>query len=218
MMDQDIHAVLRIVKHDVRQWPAPVLGVLAAESATPFQILIACVLSLRTKDQTTSEAAHRLFARATTPLEMSELKPSIIEQAIYPVSFFRTKSQQILDICHRLIDFYHGQVPGTIDELLTLKGVGRKTANLVVTVGFNEPGICVDVHVHRICNRLGYVNTQNATDTESALRKKLPSRYWITLNDLLVPFGQNRCRPVSPFCSKCRLTEYCEKVGVTTHR
>ncbi|HZS94275.1 MAG TPA: endonuclease III, partial [Chloroflexota bacterium] len=120
--------------------------------------------------------------------------------------------------CRRLLDLYGGRVPDTIDELLTLPGVGRKTANLVVTVGYQKPGICVDIHVHRISNRWGYVKTNTPEQTEEALRKKLPRRYWITYNDLLVPFGQNICLPVSPYCSRCQLTKYCERVGVTRSR
>ncbi len=207
-----------MVNEAVRQWPAPVLGVAAAKSATPFQILIACILSLRTKDRVTSEAAIRLFSLASNPLAMSRLKLSVIEAAICPVAFYRTKSKQIHDTCHTLINSYHSQVPSSIDELVTLKGVGRKTANLVVTVGFGKPGICVDVHVHRICNRWGYVESRNAIETESLLKGKLPDRYWLTFNDLLVSFGQNLCRPVSPFCSKCPLETHCSKIGVTRNR
>jgi len=219
MRDQDINAVVRIVRQEVRQWPPALLGVLAAESSSPFQILIACVLSLRTKDQTTEEAARRLFSLASTPMQMSLLKLEVLEQAIYPVGFYRTKSKQILDICQRLISVYHGNIPDSIEELLTLNGVGRKTANLVVTVGFGKPGICVDIHVHRICNRWGYTKTQSPNETELVLRKKLPRRYWIHFNDLLVPFGQNLCKPNSPLCRRCLLYEkYCDRVGVTSFR
>ncbi|WP_454063503.1 endonuclease III domain-containing protein [Candidatus Nitrospira salsa] len=219
MTDQDIHAVVRIVMQEVRQWPAALLGELAAASASPFQILIACVLSLRTKDQTTEEAARRLFSLASTPTQMNQLKLAALEQAIYPVGFYRTKSKQILEICQRLITVYQGNVPDSIEELLTLNGVGRKTANLVVTVGFSKPGICVDIHVHRICNRWGYTRTQNPKETELMLRKKLPRRYWIHFNDLLVRFGQNLCRPTSPLCRSCLLYEkYCDRVGATSFR
>jgi endonuclease-3 len=141
-----------------------------------------------------------------------------LERAIYPVGFYRTKARQIREICRRLLDHYGGQVPDSIEELLTLKGVGRKTANLVVTVGYGKPGICVDIHVHRISNRLGYVKTKTPEQTEEALRRKLPDRYWITFNDLLVPFGQNLCQPVSPFCSKCPVARYCDHVGVVRSR
>jgi endonuclease-3 len=181
-------------------------------------ILIACVLSLRTKDQTTNEACQRLFTLAPDPTSMRRLSLKGLEQAIYPVGFFRTKAKQIRQICKRLLDSYGGKVPDSIDELLTLNGVGRKTANLVVTVGYKKPGICVDVHVHRICNRWGYVKTLKPEETEVTLRRKLPQRYWITFNDLLVPFGQNLCRPVSPFCSQCKLTSFCQRVGVLSTR
>ena len=219
MRDRDIHAVIRIVKNEVRQWPSPVLGVLAAENASPFQILIACVLSLRTKDQTTAEAACRLFSIANDPWKMSALKQVELERAIYPVGFYKTKAKQIQNICLGLINCYGGKVPSSIDDLLTLSGVGRKTANLVVTVGFRKSGICVDVHVHRICNRWGYISSKTPDESERSLRKKLPNRYWITFNDLLVPFGQFLCRPISPFCSRCRLAEkYCDRVGVAVSR
>ncbi len=219
MKDGEIHEAIRLVRRAVRQWREPVVGVVARESARdPFRILIACVLSLRTKDRTTAEASARLFALADTPARMVHLPQRRIERAIYPVGFFRTKAKQIRAICRRLLDVYEGRVPDSIDELLTLSGVGRKTANLVVTVGYRKPGICVDIHVHRISNRWGYVRTKQPDDTEQALRRKLPRRYWITFNDLLVPYGQNLCQPVSPFCSRCPLTDFCDRVGVTRSR
>jgi endonuclease-3 len=195
-----------------------VVGVVAKESRDPFRILTACVLSLRTKDRTTAEASRRLFALASDPLSMLRLPLRVIERAIYPVGFYRTKAKQIRKICRRLLDVYSGRVPDSIEELLTLTGVGRKTANLVVTVGYGKPGICVDIHVHRISNRWGYVRTETPEQTEQALRRKLPARYWITFNDLLVPFGQNICQPVSPWCSRCKLEKYCDRVGVTKSR
>ena len=184
----------------------------------PFKVLISCLLSLRTKDKTTSEASARLFALAGDPASMLKLSQEQIERAIYPVGFYRIKTKQIHKICRRLLDDYDGQVPNSIEALLTLPGVGRKTANLVVTVGYGRPGICVDIHVHRISNRWGYVKTRNPKETEEALRKKLPARYWIIYNDLLVPYGQNICQPVSPFCSRCKLVKYCDRVGVTRSR
>ncbi len=141
-----------------------------------------------------------------------------IQKAIYPVGFYRTKSKQIQEICRRLLETYDGCVPDSIDDLLTLPGVGRKTANLVVTVGYGKPGICVDVHVHRISNRWGYVKTKTPEQTEQVLSRKLPAKYWITFNDLLVPFGQNVCQPVSPYCSRCKLTMYCDRIGVVRSR
>jgi endonuclease-3 len=218
MRPEEIHDALRILRRAVRRWQEPVVGVVAKESRDPFCILIACVLSLRTKDRTTAEASHRLFALAADPASMVRLPLPKIQKAIYPVGFYRTKSKQIQEICRRLLETYDGCVPDSIDDLLTLPGVGRKTANLVVTVGYGKPGICVDVHVHRISNRWGYVRTKTPEQTEQALYRKLPAKYWITFNDLLVPFGQNVCQPVSPFCSHCKLTMYCDRIGVVRSR
>jgi endonuclease-3 len=218
MQTPEIHAAIRILKREVRLWREPVVGVVARESRDPFQILIACILSLRTKDQTTSEASRRLFDLAASPAAMLRLTTRTIQEAIYPVGFYRTKASQIRKLCRRLLKDYAGRVPDSIEELLTLPGVGRKTANLVVTVGYGKPGICVDIHVHRISNRWGYVRTKTPEKTEARLRKILPPRYWIIFNDLLVPFGQNICQPVSPFCSRCKLTGYCDRVGVRRSR
>lgn len=181
-------------------------------------MLIACLLSLRTQDATTGPAAGRLFAVADTPEAMLRLPPARIERLIYPVGFYRTKARVIVDICRELLARCGGRVPDTIDALLTLRGVGRKTANLVVTMGFGKPGICVDTHVHRISNRLGYVRTKTAEQTEMALRATLPRRYWIGYNDLLVAFGQNVCTPISPRCSTCPVNVLCPRVGLTSHR
>lgn len=219
MRQDEIHAAIKIVKREIRQWEEPVVGVVARMSARdPFRILISCLLSLRTKDKTTGEASARLFALAHTPAGLLKLSLKKIERAIYPVGFYRMKAKSIHAICRRLLDVYGGRVPDSIDELVTLSGVGRKTANLVVTVGYKKPGICVDIHVHRISNRWGYVKTKTPEETEEALRKKLPKPYWITFNDLLVPYGQHVCLPVSPFCSRCKLIEYCDRVGVTRSR
>lgn len=219
MRQDQIHAAIRIVKREIRQWQEPVVGVVARLSARdPFRILISCLLSLRTKDKTTSEASARLFALAHTPAGLLKLPLKKIERAIYPVGFYRTKAKSIHAICRRLLDVYRGTVPDSIEELVTLSGVGRKTANLVVTVGYKKPGICVDIHVHRISNRWGYVKTKTPEETEQALREKLPKPYWITFNDLLVPYGQNLCQPISPLCSRCKLAEYCDRVGVAKSR
>ena len=219
MKDHDIDACIRTLKREVRRWQEPIVGVVAkASRRDPFQILISTVLSLRTKDQTTAEASARLFRLATTPEAMVAVPRRTIERAIYPVGFYRTKARYIHGICRDLLTRYAGRVPDTIEELLTLKGVGRKTANLVVTLGFRKPGICVDIHVHRISNRWGYIRTKTPEQSEQALRRKLPRRYWMIYNDLLVPFGQNVCTPVSPRCSQCKLARYCERVGVTKSR
>jgi endonuclease-3 len=218
MKNRDIHVCMRLLTQEVRRWREPVVGIVAKASRDPFQILIATVLSLRTRDQTTAEASERLFRLATTPRAMSRLSARQIERAIYPVGFYRTKTRQIREICRDLLSHYGGRVPDDMAELLTLKGVGRKTANLVVTLGFGKPGICVDIHVHRISNRWGYIRTRSPAESEEALRGKLPKEYWIGYNDLLVPFGQNICTPISPRCSTCKLTRYCSRVGVTVSR
>jgi endonuclease-3 len=184
----------------------------------PFAVLVATLLSLRTRDEQTREAAARLFALASTPEEMVRLDVPTVERAIFPVGFYRVKARRVLEVCRVLLHRYRGRVPEDLDELLTLPGVGRKTANLVVTLGYGLPGICVDTHVHRISNRLGYVATRTPEDTEMALRKKLPPEYWIRYNDLLVSFGQNVCHPTSPWCSRCPLARWCPRMGVNRSR
>ena len=218
MRPGDIHEMIRILRGEVRRWKAPAVGVIAEESRDPFQVLISCVLSLRTRDGTTEAASRRLFAIARTPERMARLSVGRLQKAIYPVSFYRTKSRSILSLCRDLVARFGGRVPDTIDELLTLQGVGRKTANLVVTVAYGKPGICVDTHVHRISNRWGYVKTRSPEETEMALRALLPRRHWVTFNDLLVPYGQNLCTPLSPFCSRCALASFCARVGVGRSR
>jgi endonuclease-3 len=199
-------------------WNAPVVTEMASLYRDPYLVLISCLLSLRTKDETTGPAARRLFALADTPERMVTLTPADIERAIYPVGFYKTKARTVHEISRMLLDKYGGRVPNEIDELLTLKGVGRKTANLVVTQGFHKPGICVDTHVHRITNRWGYVQTKTPEETEMALRAKLPQQYWVEMNDLLVALGQTICHPVSPKCSICPIERFCPKVGVMRHR
>jgi endonuclease-3 len=184
----------------------------------PFKVLISCILSLRTQDKTTEEASRRLFQIAETPEALAEISVDRIQRAIYPVGFYRVKGQRIKDLSREIIRNYAGRVPDSIEELLKLKGVGRKTANLVVTVGYNRDGICVDTHVHRITNRWGLIKTQNPNQTEFSLREILPKKYWKTLNRYLVSFGQGVCKPVSPLCSQCRISKWCEKAGVTRSR
>jgi len=201
------------------EWnPTALADVADQTERDPFRILIACLLSLRTKDETTGPAAERLFALARTPQTMLRLTPRRIERLIFPVGFYRTKARVIRGVCRDLLARFGGKVPDDLDTLLTFKGVGRKTANLVVTVAFGRPGICVDTHVHRISNRLGYVKTKSPEQTEMALREKLPKRYWIEYNDLLVSFGQNICKPLSPRCSTCPVRASCYRIGVTRSR
>ena len=214
----DIHTVIRRLEQASPGWAVPSVTQISHKSRDPFQVLISCLLSLRTKDQVTLQASERLFARARTPQQLLSIPTHSIERLIYPVGFYRTKARRIHQICQHLLGRFFGKVPEQLEELLSLPGVGRKTANLVVTLGFNRLGICVDTHVHRISNRLGYVQTRTPEQTEMALRKKLPSRYWIRYNDLLVSFGQSLCRPVSPWCSRCPIERLCPKVGVSHSR
>ena len=212
-----VDKVLERSRKASRKWPRPVVTEIGRRQ-DPFRVLIATILSLRTKDETTATAADQLFRLAGTAESMVLLRRSAIEKAIYPVGFYRTKSSLIIEICRVLIDDYNGAVPNSIENLLRIKGVGRKTANLVMTRGFNKPGICVDTHVHRIPNRWGYVRTRTPEETERRLRGKLPLKYWIPINDWLVAFGQQICRPVSPLCSQCPVKSCCRRVGVESSR
>ena len=218
MKDRDIHDAIVIIREEIPKWEATTMAQVAELTRDPFRVLIGTILSLRTQDKTTHEACERLFALADTPESMLTLSEQAIDDAIYPVGFHVTKAQNILKICRILVEEYRGKTPDDLDALIMLPGVGRKTANLVVTLGFNKPGICVDTHVHRIFNRWGYVSTKMPDDTEFALRDKLPAEYWIPINDILVTYGQNLCKPISPHCSICRLTDYCDRTGVDKHR
>jgi endonuclease III len=218
MKEDDIHVFLHLVKKSLKQWPVPVVVRFAEQGFGPFKILIACVLSLRTRDQATLEASERLFAIASDPYSISAMDLKEIEKAIFRVGFFRTKARQIQEMSQKICEKFNGQTPAIIEDLLCLPGVGRKTANLVVTIAHKKQGICVDTHVHRICNRWGYVNTNSPEKTEQVLREKLPRKYWIPLNRILVAFGQNQCVPISPWCSSCDVAQFCGKVGVTSSR
>jgi len=213
--NKNISKVITVLRRLIRQWEEPIVGRYRHD---PFTTLISCLLSLRTKDALTRVASQRLFRLARTPQRMLGLSVQTIERAIYPVGFYRTKARTVRSVCHDLLWRYGGRVPNELEELLTIKGVGRKTANLVVTLAFEKPGICVDTHVHRISNRWGYVKTKTPEQTEMALRRKLPPRYWRIYNDLLVTFGQNLCHPISPWCSRCALARVCAKVGVRHSR
>ena len=184
----------------------------------PFRILIGCLISLRTKDEVSYTATDRLFSRAKTPHDMRRLREATVASLIYPAGFYRVKAKQIRAISRMLIERWSAAVPSTIDELIELPGVGRKTANLVVTLGFDLPGICVDIHVHRICGRLGWVNAKTPDQTEVVLRRKLPEAWWIPINETLVRHGQQVCKPTSPICSTCPVDRDCPKKGVTRRR
>ena len=213
-IDQFIETLSQAYEH----WQAPVITLLSNKGATPFEVLVSTLLSLRTKDEVTAAASERLFERARTPRQILALDEAELKRLIYPVGFYITKAQRLRQISAILLDRYDGQVPDALDTLLELPGVGRKTANLVLIEGFGKDGVCVDTHVHRISNRIGYVKTTHPDKTEMALRKKLPRNHWIRYNELLVAFGQVICRPISPFCSRCPVSEMCRQVGVDRKR
>ncbi len=214
-----LNKVLRILKKEIQKWKVPAVGAIALQAVDrPFETLMSTILSLRTKDKVTGAASHRLLARAPTPEILVSLPVRQIERLIYPVGFYHTKARNLLKTCRCLLKDHKGKVPRSMDELLELPGVGRKTANLVLTVGFGDYGICVDTHVHRISNLWGYVATKTPEETEFALREKLPKRHWKTFNDILVTFGQNLCLPVSPWCSRCPVVLHCPRVGLRRSR
>lgn len=206
------------MKKSYRKWDAPVITMIASKTRSPFEILTSTILSLRTKDQVTGEASARLFEVARTPSEILALSEERIERLIYPVGFYHTKAKRLRELSRILIERFDSKVPDVMEDLLTLPGVGRKTANLVLVEGFGKDAICVDTHVHRISNRLGYVSTTTPDKTEFALRKKLPVKYWRGYNEMLVAFGQTICKPISPFCGKCPVSDMCPRIGVTRWR
>ena len=214
----DVGRALVVLRRAMPAWQAPVVAAFARQRRDPFSILVSCLLSLRTRDETTGPASRRLFRLAETPAALLRLSPRSIERAIYPVGFYRTKARTLRTLARVLLEQHGGRVPTDLDALLALPGVGRKTANLVLTDAFDLPGICVDTHVHRITNRWGYVTTRTPPATEMALRGKLPRREWRGLNTLLVAFGQTICRPLSPRCSICPLDPVCPHRGVRRAR
>jgi endonuclease-3 len=218
MKNNEIDQAIPILRRAAHEWRLPYVTQIVRTKRDPFRVLISTMLSLRTKDAVTENAAHKLFSLANTPAKMLQLTPREIEKAIYPVGFYRVKARNIIAVCRQLVTQYNGRVPDEIDELVNLPGVGRKTANLVLTLGYGKLGICVDTHVHRITNRWGYVQTKNPEQTEMALREKLPKEYWIEINDELVALGQNICHPTSPKCSICPVCQFCDRVGVTRSR
>ena len=218
MDTETLDKVLTILQQEVKKFNVPIVTLVAERTRDPFRVLISTMLSLRTKDEVTTIASRRLFDKATTPDAMLRLSEGQIQKLIYPVGFYKTKAGNIKEVCRILINDYEGLVPDDIDKLVEFPGVGRKTANLVITLGFGKPGICVDTHVHRITNRFGHVKTKTPDQTEMALREKLPAKWWIPINDILVAYGQGLCTPISPWCSKCKVEEWCEQVDVTKYR
>ena len=217
MKKVQIEKIITVLKREVKKYQMPIVSEVALRN-DPYRVLISCLLSLRTKDETTAGASKRLFAKAKDPKQLAALPIRQIEKLIYPVGFYKTKAKRIKDIASILVKKYKSKVPDDLDELLKLRGVGRKTANIVITIAFKKHGVAVDTHVHRISNRLGYVKTKTPEKTEFALRKKLPKKHWLIYNDLLVTWGQNICRPISPLCSKCKIKPYCNRVGVKKSR
>lgn len=219
MTNEEIPGVFRVLRRVVKKWKIPVVDEMGRGSLPdPFKVLVSCILSLRTKDAVTEAASDRLFKLVDTPKGLVKLTISQIEKAIYPSAFYKNKARSLKEMCRILNDKYEGKVPDDIDDLLALKGVGRKTANLTVILGYGKMGICVDTHVHRICNRWGYINTRTADETEMVLRGILPQKYWREINALLVAYGQNLCKPVSPHCSECPIEASCDKREVGAHR
>ena len=226
--EKKIDDILTTLQNATSLLKDPLVTNLSKTRRDPFQILIATILSLRTKDETTYKASRALFNVAATPETILAIPIEELEKIIYPVGFYRRKTETIRNICQRLLDEYNGKVPSSLQELLSFKGVGRKTANLVVTMGFGKPGICVDVHVARITQRIGIIPIKgekenktifhDADSVEIMLRKILPKKWWIPINDILVRWGQNICTPTSPKCSQCPILTQCLRVGVTKSR
>ncbi|HWR64201.1 MAG TPA: endonuclease III [Candidatus Thermoplasmatota archaeon] len=212
--------IFRLLKQQMATYGQPIVSQKKKDiPETPFVTLISCLLSLRTKDEVTAQASQRLLTTYHTPQEIVQLTEQQIETMIYPVGFYKTKARRIKDISKTLLEDYNGKVPDDFNELLTLKGVGRKTANIVMVYGHKKHGyLPIDTHCHRIPNRLGWIKTKTPEETEQALRKVLPPKYWDDFNDLFVRFGQTICVPVSPFCSRCSLQVYCKKISVVTSR
>ena len=218
MDNKTISKVIPIIKKAVEKLKPPIVTYVANQHTSPFKGLIITVISLRTKDEVTGKAGERLFKLADTPETMSKLSTKQIEKAIYPAGFYKVKASNIKKISEILIKYFNSKVPDDLDTLLTLPNVGRKTANLVLIEGFKKLAMCVDIHVHRISNRIGYVKTKTPEETEFALRDKLPKKYWLEYNWILVAFGQTICKPVSPFCSKCPIEKYCKRINITKSR
>lgn len=215
----DIDRIVKTLRKATAPFPDPLVDMIIVEFGhNPFLILIACLLSLRARDATTIHLCRELFSRVTTPQDLLELPRSEVEKIIFKSGFYKTKARIIQEISRTLIERYQGQVPKTYEELTQLKGVGPKTANLVLGLGFDVPKICVDTHVHRISNRLGLIKTKTPEATEQMLEARLPRKYWIEWNKLLVKLGQNICTPLSPRCSTCPISTWCKRIGVIKYR
>jgi endonuclease-3 len=214
MEERDIREVFRILREEYRRWNAPVVTLVAQHTGDPFRVLVCALLSTRTRDETTAEVCRRLLKRVKDPRDLLKIPLKELEELIYPVGFYRTKARQLKEIARDLLERFGGEVPKRLEDLLSLKGVGRKVANLVLADGYRIPAICVDTHVHRITNRWGLVRTRTPEQTEKELMRRLPRDLWIPINRLLVAFGQSICTPVRPKCDRCPVERFCEKVGL----
>ena len=206
--------VLQILTKEVAGYAVPIVDLIAVQTKNPYKVLVATILSARTKDETTAKAAERLFKEAPTLAALAELSEERLAELIFPVGFYKNKAGFLARLPGVLKSEFGNRIPDEVEALTRLPGVGRKTANLVVAVAFKKPAICVDTHVHRIMNIWGYVETSTPLETEMALRKKLPSQYWLTINSTLVAFGQGTCKPVAPHCDRCVIAQYCLRIGV----
>lgn len=218
MKEVNIAKIHEILSEEFKKYHVPVVDLIQIQTKDPFKVLVATILSARTGDATTANACRKLFLKVKNYKDFDKLTLKELESLIYPVGFYHTKALHLKALPKILEDEFKGKVPSNIDDLLKLPGVGRKTANLVVAIAFDKPAICVDTHVHKIMNRLGYVKTKNPFETEMSLRKKLPEKYWTTINSLLVAHGQHICRPISPHCSKCKIKNFCNKIGIKGSR
>jgi endonuclease-3 len=219
--EKNFEQIFKLLKKELKKYKAPVVssGKWNEIIKTPFTTLVSCILSLRTKDEVTDKASIRLFKKYNTPESLSKAQVDEIEKLIFPVGFYHTKAKRIKEISKILIDRYNGKVPDDFNELLKLKGVGRKTANIVMVYGHNKSGFLpIDTHCHRIPNRLGWIKTKTPEETEIELKKVLPRKYWDDFNNLFVQFGQTICVPISPFCSRCPIENFCKKINVKTQR
>jgi len=198
---------IKILREEYKKWNAPIVTLISVQTKDPYKVLISTLLSLRTKDEVTAKASYRLFEYADTPEKMIKLSEEEIQKLIFPVGFYKTKAKTIIETSQILLDRYNSRVPDSLDELLKFKGVGRKTSNLVLSLGYGQDTICVDTHVHRISNRWGAVSTRTPEETEFALMEKIPKKYWSEINDLMVAFGQTVCRPIGPKCRECKVKD-----------
>ncbi len=218
MMTFPIDKAVALLEEEVRDYEVPVVDLVAAQTKDPFKILVATILSARTKDEVTAVACRRLFKKIDKPEDLESIPAAELEKIIYPVGFFRNKAKHLMQLPGVLRDKFDSRIPDNVESLVPLPGVGRKTANLVVVIAFGKPGICVDTHVHRIMNIWGYVKTETPLQTEMALREQLPEKYWLRINSILVAFGQGTCKPVRPHCDRCVLLDICPQLGVTPRK